>query len=86
MQKPIVTYPCEFPIKIIGLANDVLEGIVIQILNQHVSDLGEGAIRSTLSKNNKYVSITATIHAQSQEHLDDLYRALSSNPHVLVAL
>jgi putative lipoic acid-binding regulatory protein len=79
-------YPCQFTIKIIGHATDTFEGIVIHILNQHVPDLGEGAITSKLSKEAKYLSITATINAKSQEQLDALYRALSSDPHILMVL
>jgi len=86
MQKKLITFPCQFPIKIIGLATDTFEGVVICILNQHVSDLGEGAITSKLSKGGKYLSITATINAKSQEHLDEIYRALTSDPHILMVL
>ena len=86
MPKKLLTFPCQFPIKIIGLSEDSFEGIVITILNEHVPDLGEGAIRSTLSKDGKYVSLTAVIEAKSQEQLDELYRALSSHPKILVVL
>ena len=86
MQKKLLTFPCQFPLKIIGFADDAFEGIVIGILNQHVPDLGEGAIVSKKSKGNKYLSITATINAQSQEQLDAIYQALSSDPRILVVL
>ncbi len=86
MQEKLITFPCQFPIKIIGPANDTFEGVVIYILNNHVPDLGEGAITSKLSKSGKYLSITATINAKSQEQLDALYRALSSDPHILMVL
>lgn len=69
-----------------GLANDTFEGVVIAILNQHVPDLGEGAIVSKLSKGGKFESITATINAKSQKQLDDLYRALSKDPNILMVL
>jgi len=79
-------FPCQFPIKIMGLAGDTFEGIVIGILNQHVPDLGEGAITAKLSKEGKYVSITATINATSQAQLDGLYQALSHQPQILMVL
>lgn len=69
-----------------GLSDDTFEGIVIGIINQHVPDLGEGAIVSKISKGGKYISITATIHARSQEQLDNLYRALNKDPRILVVL
>src|SRR5690242_15006772 len=86
MQKKLLTFPCQFPLKIIGLSDDTFEGLVIGILNQHVPDLGEGAIVAKKSKGGKYLSITATINAKSQEQLDALYQALSHDPHILVVL
>lgn len=69
-----------------GLNDEEFEGIVISILNQHVPDLGEAAIELKQSKGGKYLSMTATIRARSQTQLDDLYRALSSHPKILMVL
>lgn len=82
----LLTFPCPFPIKIIGKSSDEFEGIVLGILNQHAPDLGEGAITLHYSKHDKYISITATINATSREQLDNVYRALSSHPDVIMAL
>ncbi|HQZ87885.1 MAG TPA: DUF493 domain-containing protein [Gammaproteobacteria bacterium] len=86
MQETLINFPCQFPIKIMGLANDTFEGIVVAILHQHVPDLGEGAIVSKLSTGGKFESITATINAQSQEQLDAIYRALTQDPNILMVL
>lgn len=86
MQEKLINFPCQFPIKIMGLANDTFEGAVVAILNQHVPDLGEGAIVSKLSKGGKFESMTATINATSQEQLDALYRALTQDPNILMVL
>lgn len=86
MQKKFITFPCQFPIKVIGPATDTFEGAVLHILNQHVSDLGEGAITAKLSKGGKYLSLTVTIHAKNQEQLDALYQALTADPHILMVL
>jgi putative lipoic acid-binding regulatory protein len=86
MQEKLINFPCLFPIKIMGLANNAFEGLVVGILNQHVPDLGEGAIVSKLSKGGKFESITATINAQSQEQLDAIYRALTQDPNILMVL
>lgn len=86
MEKPLLDFPCLFPIKIIGLANDSFEGIVVSIINQHVFDLGEGAIQSHFSSAGKYLAITVTINAKSQQQLDALYEALSHDSNILVVL
>lgn len=86
MKETLLEFPCQFPIKIMGLADEEFEGIVVAILNKWVPDLGEAAIVSKHSANGKYISITATINAQSQEQLDNVYRALSGHPKILVVL
>lgn len=83
---PALKFPCQFPIKIIGKANLEFEGLVVGILNQYVPDLGEGAIKLNYSEQQNYISMTATIHATSQAQLDNIYRALSSHPDVIIAL
>ena len=82
----LLNFPCPFPIKIIGRSSEDFEGIVVGILNKHVPDLGEGAISLHYSKHAKYISLTATINAKSQEQLDNLYRALSGHPEIIMAL
>ncbi len=86
MQKTLLTFPCQFPIKIVGPANESFEGLVVGIVRQYVPDLGEGAITVRYSENGKYISMTATINAKSQEQLDNLYRALSGNSDILMVL
>ena len=51
----LLEFPCEFPIKAMGLACDELEIAVLEIVNRHVEDLGEGALKMKPSRNGKYV-------------------------------
>ena len=82
----LLEFPCEFPIKIMGRAGADLDAIVFALIRPHVPDLSEGAIRSRLSSQGRYQSITVTITAQSRAQLDDIYRALTASEHVLMAL
>lgn len=79
-------FPCEFSFKVIGLANDQFQGEVLKIFRQRFPQLGEGAIRQTYSKNDKYIAFTITVHAVSQEQLDATYLDLSAHPLILFAL
>lgn len=79
-------FPCEFLIKVFGLASDQFELEVLTIIRKHVQDLKEDALRVRPSKDGKYLAITIKINAQSKAQLDDIYRDLSANPHVLMAL
>lgn len=79
-------FPCEFPIKAMGLSCDEFEIAVIEIINRHVEDLCEGALRMKPSKNGKYTAITITITAHSKDQLDAIYMDLTACEHVSVAL
>ena len=79
-------FPCDFPIKVMGLAIADFDTLVAEIVLRHVADLREGALRSRASSGGKYVSVTVTIQAQSQQQLDNLYRELSAHERVLMVL
>ena len=81
-----ITFPCQFPIKIIGKADSDFESSVIVILNKHFPGLPEGALQLSTSKQGHYIAITATVNAQSQAQLDSVYEELSHSPDVIMAL
>ena len=82
----LLEFPCEFPIKAMGLACDELEIAVLEIVNRHVEDLGEGELKMKPSRNGKYVAITVTINATSKDQLDAIYMELTACEHVSIAL
>ena len=86
MNEPLLTFPCEFIIKVFGVASNEFEATVMTIIRDHIADIREDAFRSRPSKDGKYVAMTITIHANSREQLDNIYRDLTKNPLVLMAL
>lgn len=85
-EKPIIEFPCQFPIKAMGLDCMEFDMLVYSIVHKHAPDVGEGAIKSRTSSKGKYVSVTITINAQSREQLDNIYMDLSKCEKVLMAL
>ena len=79
-------FPCEFPIKAMGRATPELEIAVLEIMNRHVPDLGEGAVRIRESRHGNYISITVTIQARSREQLDAIYMDLTACEHIVFAI
>lgn len=86
LDQPILQFPCDFSIKAFGIASDEFEATVITIIRKHVAELRENALRTRLSKDGKYLAITVTIHVTCREQLDAIYRELSANPLILMAL
>jgi putative lipoic acid-binding regulatory protein len=79
-------FPCEFPIKAMGRADDNFDAVVVGIIRKHTPDFSDSTVKSRLSKGGNYVSITVTINARSREQLDNIYLDLTANDLVLVAL
>lgn len=79
-------FPCEFTVKVFGMASEAFEMEVITLTRRHVMDLRENALALRYSRDRKYLALSITFTAQSREQLDNLYRDLSSSPHILMAL
>jgi uncharacterized protein len=82
----IMSFPCQFPIKAMGMAEEGFDGLVVGIIRKHAPDLYEGAIKSRLSQEGKYISVTVVVEAESRQQLDNIYLELTAHEKVLMAL
>jgi uncharacterized protein len=82
----LLEFPCEFPIKIMGLMQDDFSQTMLEIVLRHAPDLVAEKVEMRASSGGKYVSITYTIRATSKPQLDNLYRELTAHPLVKMAL
>ena len=78
-QPSLIEYPCDFPIKIMGKAQQEFTQIALAIVKYHAPDFDDTTITVKASKNGTYLSIT-------RSQLDALYQALSDHPLVAVVL
>ena len=85
-EETIMEFPCQFPIKAMGKVEDNFDALIVSIVRNHVSDLTENAVKSRLSKEGKFISITVTVQAESKQQLDNIYRELTAHEKVLWAL
>ena len=76
----LITFPTDFPIKIIGNCTPQFETTVLEIARLHHPELKEEAIQRKTSASGSFLSITITVHAMSQEGLNALYTELSQHP------
>ena len=91
MQNPmkqisLISYPLDFPIKIMGRSEPGFVQTIIGIVRKHAPDLDESAIELRTSKKDSYLSVTCTIVATSREQLDALYQELGDHPAVAMIL
>ena len=90
MQEPeedsIMSFPCQFPIKAMGMAEEGFDVLVVSIISKHAPDLSEGAVKSRQSQEGKYISVTVIVEAESRQQLDNIYLELTAHEKVLMAL
>jgi hypothetical protein len=81
--KPVLQFPCDFPLKVIGHNADDFESFVIEIVHHHVPNLDVTIVDTKPSSGGKYLSVSMNFIADSREQMDALYKELSSHERVV---
>ena len=82
----LLEFPCDFPLKVMGKADDTLAQVVLDIVTKHAPDFDGATMEMRASSGGNYLSLTCTVVATSKPQLDALYMELTSHPMVKVAL
>ncbi|MCK5876403.1 MAG: DUF493 domain-containing protein [Candidatus Marithrix sp.] len=77
-------FPCEFPIKIMGVASQDFEAEIVEIVGRHIGTLN--SVKSRYSTGSKYMSVTVTFIAQNRPQLDALYMELTKHKLIKMVL
>ena len=86
MEKPLLEFPCDFPLKVMGAAVPEFPQTIAAVVAEHAPDFDSATMEMRPSRAGNYLSLTCTVRAVSQAQLDKLYRALSGHPMVKVVL
>ena len=82
----LLTFPCAFPIKVMGRTQDGFAQAIVTVVAKHAPDFDPATMEMRASSAGKYLSLTCTVHATSRDQLDNLYRELTSHPMVAMVL
>lgn len=86
-QRPsLLEFPCDFPIKAMGRTDSGFESGALEIVRRHAPDFDPQKMRTAVSRNGNYLSITFVIPANSQEQLDAIYLELTACEDLLMVL
>ena len=85
-EESLITYPCDFPIKVMGKAAEGYQSAIESIVLNFDPSFNVETIERRPSKNGNYLGLTVTVRVTSREQLDELYRTLSTHPMVSVVL
>jgi putative lipoic acid-binding regulatory protein len=84
--EPALTFPCLFPLAVIGRNEDGFHLAVIAVIRKHVLDMDEDRFHTRTSQQGSYLSIRVTFWAEDRQQLNNLYRELGSLPQVKMIL
>ncbi len=85
-EESAIEFPCQFPIKMMGRDTPEFRATARALVEKHTGPVTDDAVQAALSRNARFVSVTVTITAESQEQLDNIYRDVTSHDDVLMAL
>ena len=82
----LLTFPCDFSIKVIGYHSANFEQSLLTLLNKHFHPLKENCIQQRPSRQGKYLAYTLNVYAENQTQLNHFYQELQTCPDVVMAL
>ena len=85
-EESAIEFPCSFPIKMMGRDTPEFRETARALIENHVGKVDDDAVQAAKSSKGNFVSVTVTITATSQDQLDGIYRDVTSNDDVLMAL
>lgn len=82
----LLTFPCDFTIKVFGMNSDNFEAAVFSIIRKHAPNVSDRTFSARKSGSGKYMALSITVHVESKDQLDSIYQALSAAPEILMTL
>jgi putative lipoic acid-binding regulatory protein len=82
----LITYPCDFPIKVMGPAQDGFQEAIVRVVRDFDPDFQTDSMEVRSSSGGRYLGLTLTVRVHSRAQLDNLYRALHGHEMVSVVL
>lgn len=86
MSATLLEFPLDFPVKVVGRGDAGFAQEILGVITQHAPEFDAATMEMRPSKEGKYLSVTCTVNVVSQAQLDELYRALSGHPRVIMVL
>lgn len=81
---PLLTFPTDYPIKVVGRAAGNLRAEADTIVAKHAPDFDATLTRERLSANGNFLSLSYTIRAQSAEQVTALAAELTACESILL--
>ena len=84
--RPLLEFPTDYPIKIVGRPSDEFRARVHAVMLRHAPELDPDQVSERLSENGNFLSISYTIVAKSREQVVALATELKGLDGVLMII
>ena len=78
---PLISFPCHFPIKVIGGDDQDFYDATETIMIKHNQEFHPENRKKNSSKKGNYIALTLNLKVDSQKELDAIYNDFSRNNH-----
>jgi uncharacterized protein len=85
-QKELLTFPTDYPIKIVGRPSAEFRARIHAVVIKHVPNVETDRISERLSENGNFLSISYNIVAESREQVVALAKDLTATEGVLMVI
>lgn len=79
---PQITFPCNYPVKVVGDATDDFAAAVCDVVRRHAPDFNAADIRVVDSRNGRFQSVRLSIRATGEAQLKALFDDLKATGRV----
>ncbi|MCB8890292.1 HP0495 family protein [Vreelandella malpeensis] len=79
---PKISFPCDYPLKVVGDAAEDFAASVCQILVKYDPDFDAGALQVVDSRNGRFQSVRVSIRATGEQQLAALFEELKATGRV----
>lgn len=86
MKAPVIEFPCEYPIKILGKAHGLFRETVLAVVARHDPEFSLDRVQEKSSARGNYASLTVWITATGETQLGALFEDLKATGLVTMVL
>ncbi|PRY63974.1 hypothetical protein B0H98_107119 [Vreelandella songnenensis] len=81
-EAPKITYPCDYPLKVVGDAAEDFPACVCQVVVRHAPDFDESTMQVVESRTGRFQSVRISIRATSEAQISQLFDDLKATGRV----
>jgi uncharacterized protein len=85
-EPPRLTFPCDYPIKVMVRAEEGVRIHIDAILERHAGPVDLSSVTERASAQQRFLSLTYVIRATGEPQIAELFAALKRCPQVLMVL